>query len=127
MKNLFKILFLFICFQIKLASASEFFVPSGLINALTTLVLEGPIESFNIVYEDNRLEFSRNLDSSEPMHFQVFENPNIIKITRKIRIPDGRFSGALISCYSDWNIDDPYIQETFEFIDEHQCRYRQQR
>ncbi|MFH1254836.1 MAG: hypothetical protein V1646_05420 [bacterium] len=124
MKTLFKILFFVICIQIKSVSGMASEMPKKLTKILRSLESAGLIVAFDISYEDSNLEFARNIDAIEDMHFSVLGDPHRIKITRKVRIPSGRFSGIPVICYSDWDFNDPYIQETFQLLGNGTCLYR---
>jgi len=53
-----------------------------------------------------------------------------IRIRRQVCVPvygeEGQYA-FFYEFFGEWDADDSYVKATFEFIDDHQCRFRQQR
>ncbi len=121
-KILFKFLFLFICLNVIFAQAMR--LPRKMERILRVVESSGLTGSVDVQYEDDQLNFSRELDVIGSMRFSILGDPRIVVITRKIRIPHGHFSGTEVLCYSCWDANDPYVHETFELLGDGTCRYR---
>lgn len=65
------------------------------------------------------------------LHYELFTDGDKkrIRINKHRIVPDQRgiaygFKVTNITAIGEWDADDPYVKQTFEFIDDHQCHYR---
>lgn len=117
MKKSLKILILFLCvfIQSKAAFAAKKTVSEDF-DKPTEMLSGSPISLVNI--------------KKSPMQYSFFDDGNSkkIKIQQQVGIPvygedsEYVFIDEIIGI---WDANDPYVRETFEFIDDHLCRYRQ--